>query len=63
MNHEPRLCVRNMLMTFGINKGAKSLFECPACGRKTYQALNFLGRRNVVCDGVRFTKQPRLILP
>lgn len=38
-------------------KGWKALFDCPACGRKTWQNLNFLGRRKLVCNGQKITKE------
>jgi hypothetical protein len=37
----------------------KSRFVCPVCGRESWQLLNFLGRRSVVCNGLTFTKRAR----
>lgn len=54
--HEPKACERIVRETFYVGKGWKSRFVCPTCGRATFQALNFLGTRKVVCDGRKFTK-------
>lgn len=59
MSHDVTICPRDVARTMYVGKGYKSAFECPACGRSTYQALNFLGRRNVVCNGVKFTKEAK----
>jgi hypothetical protein len=58
--HEPVVCVRKEQPIY-CGKGYKAKFVCPnpACGRSTYQALNFLGRRSVVCDGLKFTKEAK----
>jgi hypothetical protein len=32
-------------------------FRCPACDRTGRFNLNYLGQRNVVCNGVKFTKE------
>jgi len=32
-------------------------FRCPTCGAAQRANLNFLGRRQMVCDGERITKQ------
>jgi len=61
-SHEPRLCIRDIRTSQPTVKGWKSKFTCPGCGRSTWQALNFLGTRKLVCDGVKFTKVPRKAL-
>lgn len=40
-----------------VNKGHKAAFECPVCHRVTWQHLNFLGQRILICDGLRLRKQ------
>ena len=57
--HIPIICQRNVATTQYVGKGYKSRFECPACGRKTWQHLSFLGQRLLICDGVPFTKAVR----
>jgi hypothetical protein len=57
--HEPTIIPRNVGETWFIGKGWKSEFTCPVCGRSARFALNFLGGRDVVCDGVKFTKPRR----
>jgi hypothetical protein len=56
--HQPTSCTRTGQPLY-VNRGWKAKFACPACARTTYQHLSYLGRRSVVCDGVRFTKQPK----
>jgi hypothetical protein len=55
-DHPEITCPRNVEMTVYCGKGWKSLFACPKCGRKTWQSLNFLGRREITCNGIKFTK-------
>lgn len=57
--HKPAKCVRggSPRDTMYVGKGWKARFICPECGRETWQHLNYLGRRSVVCDGRKFTKQ------
>lgn len=43
--------------TVYCGKSWKALFRCPNCGRETWQNLNFLGSRKVLCDGKKFTKK------
>jgi len=57
--HTPVVLRRDVKHTVYIGKGYKSLFTCPLCLRQTWQPLNFLGRRNVVCHGTKFTKEPK----
>lgn len=54
--HEPINCVRDIRNTHYIGKGYTSPFTCPTCKRTARFHLGFLGRRNVVCNGVKFTK-------
>lgn len=56
--HGPQICTR-VGQPLYVGRGYKARFECPSCGRFTYQHLNFLGRRDVVCDGLKFTKKPK----
>ena len=56
MKHALTICIRDVKGTQYVGKGYKSEFQCPDCGRKTWQHLSFLGMRNVVCDGQKFTK-------
>jgi uncharacterized protein (DUF2225 family) len=39
-----------------IGHGWKKLFVCPVCERETWQAENFLGSRQLVCDGLKIKK-------
>jgi hypothetical protein len=39
------------------NGSYSGVFACPTCGRACWQNLNFLGRRSMVCDGVKWTKE------
>ena len=57
-SHPSRVCARSPLPidTQYVYKGWKSRFVCPDCGRSAFFHLNFLGRRSVVCDGVRFRR-------
>lgn len=56
MIHTPADCKR-VGQPIYVGNGYKARFDCPnpECRRSTYQALNFLGRRVVVCDGQVFT--------
>jgi hypothetical protein len=58
VNHQPVQCERSSAPADSVyvGKGWKAKFICPSCGRNCWQHLNFLGRRKVVCDGVKFTK-------
>jgi hypothetical protein len=38
-------------------KSWNGIFTCPICGRASSQNLNFLGRRAMMCDGVKWTKE------
>lgn len=55
--HELAICVRDFKQTQYVGKGYKSKFQCPVCSRSTWQHIGFLGQRNVLCDGVKFTKE------
>lgn len=55
--HEPIICPRDFRSTQYVGKGYKSKFTCPSCSRSTWQHIGFLGQRNVICNGVRFTKE------
>jgi hypothetical protein len=54
--HTPKTCKRDVINTQYVGKGYKSKFTCPECGSSCWQHLSFLGRRDVVCDGAKFTK-------
>jgi hypothetical protein len=54
VTHDPTICQR-VGQPLYVGKGYKARFEC-SCGRHTYQHLNFLGRRNIVCDGAKFAQ-------
>lgn len=58
--HTPGPCQRVGPSLYN-GKTRKALFACPVdgCGRATSQNLNVLGRRVVMCDGVKFTKMVR----
>lgn len=60
--HDSAACKRSPLPihTQYVGKGYKALFVCPICAAQTWQHLNFLGRRNVVCHGTNFTKEGRV---
>ena len=32
-------------------------YHCPECGRETWQNLNFLGSRVLMCNGSKITKE------
>lgn len=58
--HAPAIMIRRapfQLYTQYVGKGWKALFRCPACGRETWQHMNFLGRRSLVCTGTKIVKQ------
>jgi hypothetical protein len=58
--HAPAIMVRRSplaLYSAYVGKGWKALFRCPACGRETWQHLNFLGRRSLICSGLKITKK------
>lgn len=58
--HAPAVMVRDprRLTNRYSNKNWSGLFQCPTCGRRVRQNLNFLGSRNeLVCDGVRSKRQ------
>jgi hypothetical protein len=42
-----------------LGKSWGASFKCPACGGRTFQNLNFLGRRDMVCNGVKWAKVAR----
>jgi len=46
-----------MQNTYYVGKGWKALFKCKICDRKSWQHLNFLGRRKLVCHGNKWSKQ------
>lgn len=50
-------CERIKRETFYVGKGWKSRFVCPTCGRSSFQHLNFLGQRVLVCNGEKFAKR------
>ena len=39
-----------------VGKGYKGLFRCPMCGKETWQHLNFLAGRKMICDGNKISK-------
>lgn len=59
--HEPAKCVRlhqpRSMCGGGRTSGHTDAFRCPSCGREGRFALNYLGRRQVVCNGVKFTRE------
>lgn len=63
MNHPPTVCERQHKTRYicggGRGAGHSDLFVCLKCQRETRQALNWLGQRLVMCDGVKFTKVRR----
>jgi len=48
---------RKMKAMHYVGKGYKGLFRCPVCGRETWQHLNFLGCRDLICTFTKITKQ------
>jgi len=57
IQHEAAICVRDVAGTQYVGKGYRSKFTCPVCGRSSWQHLNFLGRRKMVCNGGKFSKE------
>ena len=57
--HAPTICIRNIAMTQYVGRGWRSKFECPTCHQSAWQHLNFLGQRDLVCNGVKLTKVPK----
>lgn len=53
--HNPVLIEREKQGVYS-GKGWKDKFICPECGRATYQSLNFLGARRMVCNGEKWQK-------
>ena len=37
----------------------KDLYRCPTCGREGKFLANYIGQRKVMCDGQKFTKEPK----
>ena len=42
-----------------VGKGWKALFKCDCCGKETWQHLNFLGQKVLVCNGEKIKKEAR----
>jgi hypothetical protein len=38
----------------------RGLFVCAICGRETMQIKNLLGQRDLVCNGVKISKERRV---
>lgn len=57
VSHSPVACERDIKGTQYVGKSYKSKFVCPHCSRSTWQHLGFLGKRKVICDGMKFHKQ------
>lgn len=38
-------------------KNYSKLFICPDCNKETWQNLNFLGSRNLICNGIKIIKE------
>lgn len=57
--HESTICKRDVADTQYVGKGYRSKFVCGICNRSTWQHLGFLGQRNVMCNGLKFTKEPK----
>ena len=55
--HIPAKMVRDVKGSLYVYKGWKSKFTCPVCGREVWQHLNFLGGRDVICNGDKITKE------
>ena len=49
--------VRDKLTIRYNGKSYDKLFVCPCCGKETWQNLNFLGSRSLVCNGRKITKE------
>lgn len=56
--HTPGPCKRQNIVHYS-GKSYSDAFKCPMCGRVGRYNLSFLGSRNVVCDGSKFTKEAR----
>jgi hypothetical protein len=56
--HELVLCERTGHGYYSYRNWS-STFRCPLCGRSGRFSLNFLGQRNVMCGGNKFTKVPK----
>lgn len=57
--HAPAICPKDLRTLDYVGKGYRAKFTCPECGRAAYQHLNFLGRRNLICNGKKFMKAAR----
>ena len=56
MTHERTQCDEVRATTHYSGKSYSVQFECPFCQRKGRFNLSFLGRRRVVCNGIKFEK-------
>jgi len=56
--HEPTICNVTGYGHYHYKNWSHD-FRCPSCGRVGRFSLNFLGQRHVMCDGTKFTKQPK----
>ena len=59
IKHADAKCVRVNRTEHYSNKNWSMLFECPTCKRTGRFSLNFLGRKIVMCNGVKFTRELR----
>ena len=57
--HEDVVCVELHSTAHYRYKNWSKVFRCNYCGREGRFALNFLGARKVVCDGIAFHKVSR----
>lgn len=58
IKHEPVICKKTGHGHYHYKNWSYD-FTCPACSRIGRFSLNFLGQRNVICDGAKFTKEPK----
>jgi hypothetical protein len=42
--------------SYYVGNGWKAKFSCSCCGREVWQHLNFLGQRQMVCNGRKIVK-------
>ena len=54
--HDPTICEKTG-HGYHHYKNWSYAFQCPVCSRTGKFCLNFLGQRNVICNGQKFTKE------
>jgi hypothetical protein len=54
--HLPAVCQRSGRPWYNY-KSWSATFRCPVCGRERRQNLNFLGQRQLLCNGMAWQYQ------